>query len=157
MNAPLSTPVLWRAHSAPALPVFGVTVEVLLSGDESAGTMAVYRVTAPPGAGAPKHRHVGQDEAFHVLKGRFEIVCDDQVHQLEAGDFTFAPRGAVHAFTAIGSGEAQMVVFSTPAGHERFFRDCAAAVADGTFSPAVGQAICERHGIELIGAPVSPG
>jgi quercetin dioxygenase-like cupin family protein len=132
------------------LHVFGVEVEVLLDGAQSAGAMAVYRVTAWPGTGAPRHRHTAEDEAFHVLEGVFEVWCDGCLHRLEAGDFVFAPRGSVHSFTAVGSDVARMVVFSTPAGHENFFRDCAAAVAAGRFNPDTGAAICRQHGIELI-------
>jgi len=147
----LSTPQVLRTGETEKLPVFGVEVEVLLDGAGSGGASAVYRVTAPPGAGSPAHRHEAQDEMFHVLEGEFDLRCGEAVHRLRPGDFAYVPRGAVHAFTSTGAVAGRLFVVSTPAGHEAFFRDCAAAVAAGTFGPETGAAICRRHGIELVG------
>lgn len=139
-----------RTGEVARLPVFGVEVEVLLDGAVSGGESAVYRVWAEPGRGAPLHRHGAQDEMFHVLEGEFDVVCGETTHRLRRHDFAFAPRGMAHAFTSVGPGPGGLLVFSTPAGHEAFFRDCAAAMADGTFGPEVGAEICRCHGIELL-------
>ncbi len=147
----MSTPHLIRHGEAVRLPVFGTEVEVLVDGTTSHGESAVYRVTAAPGVGAPLHRHTREAEMFHGLEGEFELVCGDTAVRLGPGDFAFAPRGVAHRFTCTSATPARMVVFSTPAGHERFFQDCAAAIADGTFGPETGAAICARHGIELLG------
>ncbi len=143
--------------TAEKLPVFGVEVEVLLDGGRSAGAAAVYRVSAAPGQGAPPHRHPGQDEMFHVLDGEFELMIDGVSRRLGPGDFAYAPRGAAHAFTCVGPQPARLLVSSTPAGHEAFFRDCAAALASGTFDAATGEALCQKHGIELLPVPLAPG
>lgn len=150
---PLSTPHIVRADETLRLPVFGVDVEVLLDGDASAGVAAVYRATAAPGFGAPLHRHAHQDEMFHVLEGEFDLTIGDDTVRLRARDFAYAPRGVAHRFECVGKTTGRLLVFSTPAGHEAFFRDCAAAIADGTFSPTVGAAICATHGIELLAPP----
>jgi quercetin dioxygenase-like cupin family protein len=149
----MSTLHLIRAGEAPRLPVFGVDVEILLDGATSKGASAVYRVTAASGTGAPLHRHSGQDEMFHGLEGAFDLVVGDRTVRLEPGDFAFAPRGVPHAFTCVGPNAGRLVVFSTPAGHEMFFKDCATAIAEGSFNPESGAAICARHGIELLAPP----
>jgi quercetin dioxygenase-like cupin family protein len=150
MNTPSSTSQFATYGSLPRLEVFGVEVEVLLDGGQSDGRAAVYRVTAPPGAGAPRHRHPGQDELFHVLEGEFELYVDGVSTRMRPGDHAYAPRGAVHAFVCEGEKPGLLLVMSTPAGHEAFFRDCAAAVKEGRFSPARGAEICRAHGIELV-------
>lgn len=149
----LSNPSFISAGEATKLPVFGVDVEVLLDGAASGGLSAVYRCTAQPGVGAPLHRHSAQDEMFHGLEGEFELICGDECRRLGPGDFAFVPRGLAHAFRCVGEKTGRLLVFSTPAGHEAFFRDCAEAIAAGTFSPVTGGEICRRHGIELLGAP----
>jgi quercetin dioxygenase-like cupin family protein len=147
----LSNPSVLRAGTVPKLPVFGVDVEVLLDAKASRGASAVYRVTAEPGTGAPLHRHTREDEMFHVLAGEFDVVCGDATHRMLPGDFAWAPRGVAHAFMSAGTTTGKILIFSTPAGHEVFFRDCADAVASGTFNPETGAAICQKHGIELLG------
>ncbi len=147
----LSTLTVLRAGNVQKLPVFGVDVEVLLDARASRGASAIYRVTASPGTGAPLHRHEREDEMFHVLSGEFEVVCGEATHRLLPGDFIHAPRGTPHAFKGVGSTAGQILVFSTPAGHEVFFQDCAHAQASGTFNPETGAAICRKHGIELLG------
>ena len=79
----------------------------------------------------------------------------DAGQRLRAGDTVFAPRGLPHGFTGTGARTSRLLGLGTPSGHEDFFRDCAAAVADGTFSPETGAAICRKHGIELLGRPGS--
>jgi quercetin dioxygenase-like cupin family protein len=153
MKTRLSTPLVVRRDEPARLPVFGVDVEVLLDGNQTHGEMALYRVTAPTGTGAPPHRHAAQDEMFHVLDGTFELDCDGTVQRLAPGDFAFVPRGACHAFTSVGADTGRILIIGTPAGHEEFFRDCAAAIGSGSFTPERGAEICRQHGIELVGVP----
>jgi oxalate decarboxylase/phosphoglucose isomerase-like protein (cupin superfamily) len=100
--------------------------------------------------GAPPHRHDGSDETFYILEGTFDILCGDTVQRVGSGDLVFAPRGSAHSFQSVGPQTGRLVGFCQPAGHEEFFLDCATAVANGTFSPEVGRAICIKHGIELL-------
>ena len=149
MNATLSTH-LTRRESAPKLPVFGVTIEVLASRAHTGGHAASYLATCPSGTGAPPHRHPAHDESFYILDGELDLLSGDTVHRLKAGDFAFVPRGTIHGFTSVGPNHARLLGFGTPGGHEEFFQDCADAIAQGTFSPETGMAICQRHGVELM-------
>jgi quercetin dioxygenase-like cupin family protein len=151
MNS-IPVPDIVRRDTAEKLPVFGVEVEVLI-GVPQIQSFGAYIATCGAGTGAPPHRHVGQDEAFFVLEGAFDVLLGERVQRLNKGDFAMAPRGIVHGFTAAAEGSSKLLVYGTPAGHEAFFRDCAAAIKAGTFSPERGQAICQKHGIELIGRP----
>jgi quercetin dioxygenase-like cupin family protein len=149
MNTTL-LPILLRRGESRTLSVFGVGVQVLAGAAQTGGAYAAYLATCPTGVGAPPHRHAAQDEAFLVLEGEFDLMLGEEVHRLKAGDFAAAPRGLLHAFTGAGPGASRLAIFSTPAGHEAFFEDCAAALEAGTFSPETGREICERHGIELV-------
>ena len=149
MNATL-VPHLSRRGAVQKLPVFGVDVEILASAAQTGGHAASYHVTCAPGTGAPPHRHIGEDESFYVLEGEFEFLCGETMHRLKAGDFIFAPRNTPHAFTCLGPRSGRLLGFCTPGGHEEFFKDCACAIAENTFSAEKGMEICQRHGIELM-------
>jgi quercetin dioxygenase-like cupin family protein len=148
----IPSPHLVRRGSVSKLPVFGVDIEVLAGRAQTNGEFASYLATCAPGAGAPPHRHDGHHEAFFVLEGEIDLRCGDRVHRLQPGDFAVAPRGMVHGFMGVGPGSSRLIGFGVPGGHEEFFQACAAAIADGTFSPQTGAAICRQHGIELVGA-----
>lgn len=150
MNTTIPSLHLQRHGTAASVPVFGVDVQILVNGNQTGGASATYLASCVPGAGAPPHRHAGEDESFYVLEGSFDILCGETMQRVGPGDFVFIPRGTAHHFQCTGPQPGRLLGICQPAGHEEFFVDCAAAVANGTFSPEVGQAICVKHGIELL-------
>jgi mannose-6-phosphate isomerase-like protein (cupin superfamily) len=141
---------LQRRDTASAISVFGVEVQILASSAQTDGSASTYLATCAPGVGAPPHRHINSDETFYVLEGAFEILCGESIQHVSSGDLVFIPRGVAHHFQCTGPQTGRLLGFCQPAGHEKFFLDCAEAVTNGTFSPETGRAICVKHGIELL-------
>ncbi|MEV7560395.1 cupin domain-containing protein [Streptomyces virginiae] len=70
-------------------------------------------------AGAPVHFHTKATEFFHVTAGRLDILVDDEIHTLDAGDFIAVPPGVKHAFAPAAGHTAAVFVGFTP-GMGRF-------------------------------------
>jgi quercetin dioxygenase-like cupin family protein len=105
----------------------------LLGGDETQEELALIEATAPPGGGPGLHVDPWR-ESFYILDGEltFEVHDDAGSHQFAArqGDAVSIPRGAGHAFKVSGTDRARWLVFSGPAGLERFFADAGEPLAE---------------------------
>jgi quercetin dioxygenase-like cupin family protein len=98
--------VLRPDQHEPALNVVGTQVTVLAS---NAATQS-YGITlqqGEEGTGPPPHSH-DWDEAFYILKGEIQFLCDGKVYDCNAGTLVHVPRGTVHGFS-YGSGGGQML------------------------------------------------
>ncbi len=79
-----------------ALDVVGTKVTVLASSESTNG----YGVTlqwGDEGMGPPPHSHPW-DEAFYVLEGSVEFICDGERHACLPGTLVHVPAGTVHGF-----------------------------------------------------------
>jgi quercetin dioxygenase-like cupin family protein len=98
--------VLTPDRRARPLNVVGTQVTVLAS---NAATQS-YGITlqqGDEGMGPPPHSH-DWDEAFYVIKGEIQFVCDGEAHACQPGTLVHIPRGTVHAFQ-YGKGGGQML------------------------------------------------
>ena len=98
--------VLTPDRHARALNVVGTQVTVLAS---NAVTQS-YGITlqrGDEGTGPPPHSH-DWDEAFYVLSGEIQFLCDRQAHVCLPGTLVHIPRGTVHGFQ-YGKGGGQML------------------------------------------------
>ncbi|MEO7718321.1 MAG: cupin domain-containing protein [Capsulimonas sp.] len=138
------------AGEGKTLNVFGVRVEVLLTGEDTAGQFCSYECIVEPGAGAPPHVHSHDDETFYILEGTFEVLMGETVVTARAGDIAHLPRGLAHTFKNIGETTGRFVGTATPAGHEHFFEDADALGRSGEFTPEKAIEMCRRHGLELL-------
>lgn len=142
--------VLVAAGAAKVTDVFGIRVDILLTGNDTNGQFSQYEMIVPPGAGAPPHVHEQDDETFFVIDGDFEFLCGDQVHRGSAGTSVFLPRHIPHTFRNVGDAAGRILATATPAGHEFFFEDIDDLTRRGAFTPDAAIAVCRRHKIELI-------
>ncbi|MFJ7498002.1 NAD(P)H-binding protein [Streptomyces sp. NPDC097727] len=99
----------------------GNPYSVKLTGEQSAGTLAVLQSTFAPGEGAPLHRHQGHDETFYVVSGAFRFRSGEDITDAGPGTFFHIPRTVPHAFTGIGDEPNTLLVMLSPAGFEHFF------------------------------------
>ena len=85
-------------HSAQITPreVFGEKITILANHTQT-GSYEVYVHDAPEGVGPPMHKHPW-DEAFYVVNGAVDFVCDGVAKSVEAGGFVHVPSGTLHTF-----------------------------------------------------------
>jgi quercetin dioxygenase-like cupin family protein len=98
------------------------STQLVLKGEESAGSLMVCLVTLKPGPGAGRHYQPLEDELWFAVQGTWEWTIGDQVMRVGPGGFAYAPRNTTHAFSNVGDGPAVMFTLNTPAGHERGFQ-----------------------------------
>jgi len=92
------------------------TIEVLVSGALSGGTLDVLMFSAPPNMPGPKpHIHSGAEETFHVLAGEMEFTVGDRNVVARAGDAVHVPRGTPHAFRYLGESSVRFMAILSPA------------------------------------------
>ena len=79
-----------------------------------------------------------------------ESTCSrsgDEEFPAGPGDVVFAPRGVPHAQRRAVAGQGRLLVLTSPAGFEGFFRELAAAEQAGALGPEAYAAASARYGI----------
>lgn len=107
----------------------------LVTGAESGGSMFAMDCLLAPGGGPPPHRHLAEDELFHVYEGAVEFTVEGDTQLIAAGQSAFIPRGAAHAYVNATDTAARMLTVYTPAGMERWFEEVCTPVSDPTLTP----------------------
>ncbi|MDH4074586.1 MAG: cupin domain-containing protein [Acidimicrobiia bacterium] len=126
--------------------------------DDTGGAYTVHEQWITPAGNPPPHVHRDEDEAFLVLSGSVEVTVGDTTVALEPGGFAFGPRGVAHTY-AVTSEVAHLLVISSPAGAERFFRAVGEQAGALTLpDPAVPDVAAvvttaARHGITVVPPP----
>jgi quercetin dioxygenase-like cupin family protein len=109
-----------------------------------------------PHGGPPLHVHHVQDELLYVLKGTFRVRIGDEEHHLEEGGFAQMPAGLAHAFLNLTDEPGELAITFTPGGGEHFFAELGPATrGEGPIDREAVAAIFERHGMSLLGPPLS--
>jgi quercetin dioxygenase-like cupin family protein len=129
---------------------FGIVVRV--SGESTAGAVAVLEHTLPPGTlSMPRHRHAAT-EVITMTGGELHLELNGVVQALRAGDVAAIPSGAPHTFWVDPDAEAaaKFLAVVAPAGLDRYYADISAAIPPGNL-PAMDaiHAAGERHGVEV--------
>jgi len=127
-----------------------------LTGDETGGAFDYFLVDVAPHGGPPLHVHHRQEEAIHVLSGRFRVRIGDKTFTCEPGGFAYLPSGVPHAFLNLTAEPAQIVVVYTPGGGHRFYEELGPLARNGAPDRATVAACFERHDMTLLGPPLSP-
>jgi len=127
-----------------------------LTGDETGGAFDYFIVEVAPHGGPPLHVHHGQEEAIHVLSGRFKVRIGDEAFTCETGGFAYLPSGVPHAFLNLTGEPAQIVVVYTPGGGHRFYEELGPLTRNGAPDRAPVAACFARHDMTLLGPPLSP-
>lgn len=126
-----------------------------VTGDETGGAFDYFVVGVAPHGGPPLHLHHETEETIHVLSGRFKVRSGDEEQVLEQGGFAFMPSGLPHAFLNLTDEPAEIVVVYTPGGCASFYAELGPLTRSGTPDPAEVAACFERHGMTLLGPPLS--
>ena len=126
-----------------------------VTGDETGGAFDYFVVEVAPHGGPPLHVHHEQEESLHVLSGRFKVRVGDDEKVVERGGFALLPSGLPHAFLNLTDEDAEVVVVYTPGGGHRFYEELGPLTREGTPDRAEVAACFERHGMTLLGPPLS--
>ena len=126
-----------------------------VTGEETGGALDYFIVDVAPHGGPPLHVHHKQEETIHVLEGRFKVRIGDELFQLEQGGFAYLPSEVPHAFLNLTDQPAQIIVVYTPGGGHKFYEELGPATRNGTPDRAAIAAIFEKHGMSLLGPPLS--
>jgi quercetin dioxygenase-like cupin family protein len=128
----------------------GIEAGILLGGE--AAPLTVMQMLVAQEQGAPLHISHEEDKLFRIACGTLLFVIGEDRIEAVAGETVFVPRGTVHGFAAQG-GEAEMVLVSTPARHDRFFLAMDALPVPHRMED-VAQ-VCQRFGQSIVGPVVT--
>jgi quercetin dioxygenase-like cupin family protein len=126
-----------------------------LTAEDTQGALAYFIVEVGPHGGPPLHVHHRQDETIHVLRGRFKVRIGDQAHTLETRGFAYLPRGLPHAFLNLTDEPAEVIIVYTPGDGDKFYAELGPATRTANPDRQQVSAIFERHGMSLLGPPLS--
>lgn len=114
---PLPTrPLLVRGAEAETLGAGADTTTLLLDAHHTGSALNAVRTRLSPGtAGPPPHYHRRAPETFFLLDGALDVLVDEEVVALAAGDVLLVPAGAVHAWATPADAPADVLIAKSPA------------------------------------------
>ncbi len=130
-----------------------LTVHFLVTGENSAGTIAVFEVAVPFGQRlmAPAHSHNHYEETIYGVEGVLTWTVDGKLIEVGPGQALCIPRGAVHRFDNNGAEDVKVLCAVTPAAiGPQFFRETAEVAREAAGGPPDRAKMLEimlRHGL----------
>jgi len=126
-----------------------------VTGEDTGGAIDYFICEVAPHGGPPLHVHHDRDETIHVQRGCFKVRVGEEEYVLEAGGFVYMPMGLPHAFLNLTDQPAELIVTYAPGGGHTFFEELGPATRTANPDRAEIAAIFERHGMTLLGPPLS--
>jgi quercetin dioxygenase-like cupin family protein len=127
-----------------------------VTGENTNGALDYFIVEVAPHGGPPLHVHHFQEETIHVLKGRFKIRIGDSIFYLNEGDFAYMPSKVPHAFLNLTDEGGEVIVVYTPGGGHKFYEELGPVSRTPGVERQQIAAVFEKHGMSLLGAPLTP-
>ena len=127
-----------------------------VTGENTNGAFDYFIVEVAPHGGPPLHVHHFQEETIHVLKGRFKIRIGDSIFYLNEGDFAYLPSKVPHAFLNLTDDGGEVIVVYTPGGGHKFYEELGPISRTPGVERQQIAAVFEKHGMSLLGAPLTP-
>ncbi|MGY1760734.1 cupin domain-containing protein [Geodermatophilus sp. SYSU D00779] len=160
------TTQLVRAAAGSTYDHLGLRLRMRLTGQDTAGSLALIEHIGRRGAGSPLHRHTREAETFIVLDGDLDGWSEKDHTVVSAGDTLYLPSGSEHAYR-VRSDTARFLLLITPAGFEQFFvTDGAPSHPGGELPPVPGppppeaverlSQILSDYGVSITGPPPAP-
>jgi mannose-6-phosphate isomerase-like protein (cupin superfamily) len=122
-----------------------VEVVVKASADSTGGAFTIFEENEP--VDTPLHVHENENELFYVLEGEHVFQVGAQELRAGPGGLVFAPRGVPHAQRRVVSRTGRVLVLTSPAGFEGFFRELAEADRTGAIGPDTYASASKKYGI----------
>jgi quercetin dioxygenase-like cupin family protein len=125
-----------RRGEGHSLAVVGDVYTMLVTGEETGGTYAIWHAVVHPGGGPPPHIHRREEEAFFVLRGELSLWAEgERLPSAHAGDWVALPRDGEHAFKNETTEPVEMLIMVAPAGLEQMFTATAVPWSDPWQAP----------------------
>ena len=122
-----------------------------LLSEQTGGNVSVLEEMVPVGGGTPLHIHHTSDELIHLLAGELTIKLGIRVTTIGAGTWVFIPKGTAHGWKNRGQTPVRAVFVFTPADGAKFFEELRLlAQPISSIDPGTLEALCRRHGYELV-------
>ena len=139
-----------------------VTVRFLLTGNDSAGSIAVFEFTVAAAQRllAPPHSHDHFEETVWGIAGVLTWTVDGKPIEVGPGQALCIPRGAVHRFENKTNQDVKALGLITPAAlGPQFFREAAEVINAAAGEPPDRARMVEvmrRHGLTPAAPPPQP-
>ena len=152
-------PYLLTEDDGPALWFLDNLVTLKATAETTSGALTVAHVVNPPGFAPPLHRHLVEDEMFHIVSGRATFRCAEADLDAGPGDFVFLPKGLPHSFRVGPDAPLRALQLTTPAGFEDFASEVGLPAsaqrlpAPEPVDPAALGHAAARHHLEILGPP----
>ena len=127
-----------------------------VTGEDTGGAFDYFIVEVGPKGGPPLHVHHRQEETIQVLKGRFKVRIGDAIYYLQEGGFAYLPSNVPHAFLNLTDLPGEIIVVYTPGGGHKFYEELGPLTRSGSPDPKVVGQVFAKHGMMLLGPPLSP-
>ena len=156
----MNTPDLRVNPAQETIHIGPLAIRFLLTGEQSAGTIAAFELVVPGAQRlpTPAHSHDHYEETIYGIEGVLTWTVEGKPIDVAPGQALCIPRGAVHRFDNNTSHDAKVLCMVTPAAiGPQFFRESAEVVnaaAGGPPDRAKMMEIMLRHG--LTPAPPPP-
>jgi quercetin dioxygenase-like cupin family protein len=103
---------------------FGSLSVIKATTESTGGGFSLIWDKNAPGHETPYHLHRIEDEAFWVIDGEYEFICDGKKMVAGPGDYVFLPRGIPHGIRVASSTPATKLVIAVPGdGFQGLVRD----------------------------------
>ena len=122
-------------------------VEILVkaSAETTGGAFTLFEEREP--VDTPLHIHEHEDELFYVLEGEHIFQVGEREFRAGPGDLVYAPRGVPHAQKRVVPRTGRVLILTSPAGLEGFFRQLAAADSAGRLGPEAYARASQNYGV----------
>jgi mannose-6-phosphate isomerase-like protein (cupin superfamily) len=122
-----------------------VEVVVKASAETTGGAFTIIEENEP--VDTPLHVHRNEDEMFYVAEGEHVFQIGEEEFRVGPGGFAFAPRGIPHAQRRVVPRTGRILVLTSPAGFEGFFRELAEADRAGALGPEAYASASRNFGV----------
>ena len=142
------------ADGADTVMLAGNSVAFKAEADVTDGTFGLVEYTAAARSpGPPLHVHGTLVDVYYVLDGTLTVELGDETHTAPPGSFVLVPPGAEHTFSNGETAPARFLNLHAPGGFERYFREAAEAIRDGSPDPQRLAAIAEQYDFRAVVQP----
>jgi len=127
-----------------------------LTGEDTAGALSAFELSALPQSGPYLHVHHREDEWYYVLSGEFLFKAGGEPYTLPVGSSVWLPRGIPHVWANTTKAEAKLILVCQPGGFEKFFEEMGNEMAkvDNPSAENKMKEVMAKYGMELLGPPL---